>query len=563
MIQDALAQILTDALRASASELGIDPSDLPVPELSRPRVREHGDWATNVALVVAPKVGAPPRAVAETLARQIPAGDVIERVEVAGPGFVNLFLGAGWLADTLREILERGPDYGRAKPAGSRVQIEFLSANPTGPLHVGHARNAVIGDALANVLETAGFEVEGEYYFNDAGGQMDRFGASVTARYLQRAGRDAEIPEDGYFGAYIDDLAEQLQSEHGDSYLSIDDPEERRSRVQADAVDIVLGWIRRTLDRFGVRFDAYVSESDLARKGEIAAAIERLRERGFTYESDGALWFRATEFGDDKDRPLLRSDGRHTYFGADCAYLIDKFGRGFDHLIYILGADHHGDVARVKGAAAALWFDPDRVEMLIYQFVAFQRGGRPLKMSKRAGSFVTLDELIDEVGADAARFHLLSFSNDSAMTFDIESVKRQSLDNPVYYVQYAHARIASVLRKAADQGATVPAWNEAPVELLDHESEVDLIRKLAEFPELVVTAAAARSPHRFTRYAEEAAAAFHRFYTDHRIVTEDAQRTGARLALSQATKTVIASTLGLLGVGAPEAMERLAADEAS
>ena len=326
-----------------------------------------------------------------------------------------------------------------------------MSANPTGPLHVGHARNAVLGDAIARLLEAAGHTVEREYYFNDAGGQMDRFGASVEARYLQALGRDAEVPEDGYHGDYVTAYAADIVREHGEALADLP-PEERFVRLRTEGARRAMDGIRATLARFGVAFDTYVSEATLEERGEIGEAIDRLFAAGKVYEADGATWFRSTDYGDDKDRVLIRSNGRHTYFGADCAYLIDKFRRGFDHLVYVWGADHHGDVARVKGAADALGFDPNRVELVIYQFVAFQRGGEPLQMSKRAGTFVSLDELLDEVGADAARFHLLLFSNDHSMRFDIEEVAQQSMENPVYYVQYGHARIASIVRKAADAG---------------------------------------------------------------------------------------------------------------
>jgi len=546
---------------AAAPDLGLDPASIPPPELSRPKQKEHGDWSTNLALILAPKIGRPPREVAEAILRQLDGQDLITRAEVAGPGFINLFLGRAWLHGVLAQSLEQGPGYGRAEPGRGRAQVEFVSANPTGPLHVGHARNAALGDALANVLAAAGYTVEREYYFNDTGGQMDRFGASVEARYLQRFGHQAEIPEDGYFGDYIDDLAGQLQSSAGDKYLKLP-PEERRRQIQADAAGRVLEWIRRTLDRFGVRFDVYLHEAELERKGEIADAVQKLRDAGFAYDAEGAVWFRSTAFGDDKDRPIIRSDGRHTYFAADCAYLIDKFRRGFDHLVYVWGADHHGDVARVRGAAQALGFDPDRVEILIYQFVSFERAGEPLKMSKRAGTFVTMDDLIDEVGTDAARFTLLSYSTDSPMTFDFEVVKRQTLDNPVYYVQYAHARIASLVRRAEREGVKLQRWTKVNFEELTQEAELDLLRRLSEFPEVVGLAAAGRAAHRLTRYAEQVAADFHRFYTECRVITEDASVTQARLWLSVATKQVIASTLGLLGVSAPESMERLDGDEA-
>jgi arginyl-tRNA synthetase len=405
------------------------------------------------------------------------------------------------------------------------------------------------------VFEAAGWSVEREYYFNDAGGQMDRFGSSVEARYLQLVGRDADVPEDGYHGEHIVGLARHVLEEHGPVLADLPS-DERMARLREEGVRLVLPQIERTLERFGVRFDSYVSESQLAEKGEIDTAVRQLRESGAAYEAEGAIWFRSTDHGDDKDRPLVRSNGRHTYFGADAAYVVDKFERGFDHLVYVWGADHHGDIARVRGVAAALGYDAARVEIVLYQWVSFLRGGEPVAMSKRAGTFVTLDELIDEVGTDAARFHLLMFGSDVTMNFDIEAVRRQSLENPVYYVQYGHARIASILRKAAERGVELRPIEEADLSRLDHEAELDLLRGLADVPSQIASAAELRAPHRLTHAAQDLAARFHRFYTECAVLSDDAELTQARLWLSRATKQVIANLLGLLGVSAPESMER-------
>jgi arginyl-tRNA synthetase len=479
----------------------------------------------------------------------------VATVEVAGPGFINIHLTRGWLSDVLREVERAGDAYGRTEPNGRRAQVEFVSANPTGPLHIGHARNAALGDALARVLEAAGWSVEREYYFNDTGGQMDRFGASVEARYLQLVGRDAEVPQDGYHGDYVTDLAREIIETEGQGLADLP-ADERVTRLQQLGADRVLEQIAGTLDRFGVRFDSYMHERVLEGKGEVAAVIERLRETGDAYEKDGAIWFRSTAFGDDKDRPIVRSNGKHTYFGADCAYLVDKFDRGFDHIVYVWGADHHGDVARVRGAARALGYEVERVEILIYQWVSFLRGGEPVPMSKRAGTFVSLDELIDEVGTDAARFHLLMFSADVTMRFDIETVKAQTLENPVYYVQYGHARIASILRKAAERGLDLRPIAETDLSRLQHDAELDLLRAVADMPSQVATAAEIRAPHRLTHAAQDLAARFHRFYTDCPVLTDDAELTQARLWLCRGTKQTIANLLGLLGVSAPESMER-------
>jgi arginyl-tRNA synthetase len=457
----------------------------------------------------------------------------------------------------LRQIAREGDRYGAGAPTGQRIQVEFVSANPTGPLTIGHARNAAIGDALARLLTFAGHDVEREYYFNDAGGQMDRFGASVEARYLQALSREAEVPEDGYHGEYIADLAREILASEDPGLADLPE-EERFVRLREEGARMAMEQIRATLARFGVSFDTYFLEASLVERGEIAQALERLREAGFVYEADGATWFRSTAFGDDKDRVAIRSDGTHTYFGADIAYVLDKFSRGFDHLIYVWGADHHGDVVRVKGAASALGLEVERVEIVLYQFVSFLRGGQPVKMSKRAGTFVSLDELIDEVGADAARFHLLLFSNDRPMNFDIAEVARQTLENPVYYVQYGHARIASILRKAAEEGVELAPVEDADLGLLVTDAELDLMRALADAPSLIGTAAEQRAPHRLTHAAQDLAATFHRFYTECRVVSDDAALTQARLWLARSTKQVLATLLDLVGVSAPESMERLA-----
>ena len=554
MIEKRLTALISEALAAAAPELGLA-GDLPEVELSKPRQKELGDLSTNVALVVAARVEPPAREVAEVIVGHLPPAEFVASVEVAGQGFINVRLTAGWLTDVLLEVERAGDAYGRAEPNGRRAQVEFVSANPAGPLHIGHARNAALGDALARVLEAAGWSVEREYYFNDTGGQMDRFGASVEARYLQLLGREAAFPEDGYHGDYVTDLARAILESEGPGLADLP-PSERVARLQQLAADRVVQQVGATLDRFGVRFDSYMRERVLEEKGEIAAAVERLREAGYAYEKDGATWFRSTAFGDDKDRPVVRSNGRHTYFGADCAYLIDKFDRGFDHIVYVWGADHHGDIARVRGAAQALGYDVERVEIVIYQWVSFLRGGEPVAMSRRAGTFVSLDELIDEVGTDAARFHLLMFSADVTMRFDIETVKAQTLENPVYYVQYGHARIASILRKATERGVSLRPIADADLSRLEDEAELDLLRAVADMPSRVAAAAEIRAPHRLTHAAQDLAARFHRFYTECPVLSDDAELTQARLWLCLGTKQTIANLLGLLGVSAPESMDR-------
>ena len=555
MIEDRLVALLSEALAVAAPSLGLD-GDLPTPELLVPKQRDHGDFATNVALGLARRAGRPPRDVAQAIVEAMPPAPFLERAEVAGPGFLNLFTTDEWLHDALRVVVESGAAYGRTEPNGRRVQVEFVSANPTGPLTLGHARNAAIGDALARLFEATGWVVEREYYFNDAGGQMDRFGASVEARFLQLVGREAQVPDDGYHGAYVEDLGRDILETEGAELADL--PEhERFLRMRAEGVTRVLRWIEATLERFGVRFDVYFRESELAAKGEIDAAVERLRDAGVAYDAEGAVWFRSTAYGDDKDRVLVRSNGQHTYFGADCAYIVDKFDRGFDHAVYVLGADHHGDVARLQGAAEALGYDREALEIVIYQWVSFLRDGEPVPMGKRSGNFITLDQLIDEVGVDAARFHLLLFSNDAAINFDIEAVKRQSMDNPVYYVQYGHARVASILAKAEREGVTLRPIEQADLSLLATEAETDLLRGLAEAPGQIVHAAELRAPHRVAHLAQDLAARFHRFYAECRVVSDDESLTQARLWLATGTKQVLANLLGLLGVHAPESMERV------
>jgi arginyl-tRNA synthetase len=555
-IEEDLTAWLRAGLAAAADGLGLDAASLPEPELLAPRQKEHGDFATNVALTLAKPARRSPRDVAQVLVDSLAPAAFVERVEIAGPGFLNVFTTRGWLHDALRAIAETGSDYGRVAPHGRRIQVEFVSANPTGPLHVGHARNAALGDTLARLLEAAGWTAEREYYFNDAGRQMDLFGASVAGRYLQILGRDATVPEDGYHGDYVTALAREIVAEHGDTFADLQD-EERDVALLAEGSRRILDQIADTLARFGVRFDSYFSEAELQRRGEIDGAVRRLRDAGVAYDAEGATWFRSTDFGDDKDRVIVRSNGQHTYFGADCAYLVDKFSRGFDRILYVWGADHHGDVVRVRGAASAMGYDPDAVEILLYQFVAFLRGGETMKMSKRAGTIVTLDQLIDEVGADAARFTLLNFSSDSAVNFDIEAVKQQTMDNPVYYVQYGHARIASILRRARERGIELRPVGEVDLGLLTHPTEVDLLKALAELPGVIATAAELRAPHRITHASQDLAGRFHRFYAECQVVDPGApELTQARLWLCAGTKQGIANLLALVGVSAPESMER-------
>jgi len=480
--------------------------------------------------------------------------DWVAGVEVAGPGFVNVRLDQSWFAGLVRRVVAAGESFGTIDLGhGERVNVEFISANPTGPLHVGNARLAPMGDALANLLTATGHKVEREYYFNDAGNQIEQLGASVEAAYLQLLGRPAEVPADGYKGAYVADVATELQAEQGEALADLD-PAERRARITDWAFRRMLAGIRQTLARLGVEFDVWFSERTLHDTGAIAETVQDLRARGVVEERDGAVWLRTTQFGDDKDRPLIRSNGAPTYFGADAAYYRDKRRRGFDRVIFLWGADHHGYVARMRAVVRAFGDPDDTAEFLISQLVSLVRAGQPAKMSKRAGDIATVDDLLDEVGKDAFRYTMLRFSLDAPIEFDVEAVTRQSLDNPVYYVQYAHARIASVIRQGAGTGFVPLPVEEADLGLLTHPMEAALLRRLAAFEEQVLTAASQRAPHRLARYAEDLAAAFHRFYGECRVLTDDHALSSARWWLVVSTKQVLANTLALLGVDAPERM---------
>ncbi len=560
MNEQDLSSLIREAVTASGFEL---PAGLEI-ELQRPRQKEHGDWSTNVALALAPRVGRPAREVAEAIVAGLPADERIASVEVAGPGFINVKLSDDSLYQVLRDVIAAGPGYGHVpEGSGERIQVEFVSANPTGPLHVGHGRWAAVGDALASVLHTAGNAVEREFYINDHGNQMELFGRSIAARYLVRFGRETEIPEGGYQGAYVDELAGEIAEEHGDRW--VDSPEEERvAFFRAEGERRMLAQQREVLSRFGVEFDVWFSERTLHESGAVDEAIAAIREAGYVYEKDGALWLRTTALGDDKDRVVIRATGEPTYLAPDAAYVRDKFGRGFDRLIYLWGADHHGYIGRLRAVVRALGYDPARVEFEIGQFVNLFRGDEPVRMSKRTGDIVTFEELLDEVGPDAARYLFLRQPVDTPIDFDIEVATRQSMDNPVYYVQYAHARIASLLRVAQERGVDRGSFDDADLAGLEHPSELDLLRTLSEYPEVLRLAAHHRAPHRVARYAEEKlAVAFHRFYTDCPVLTAEPPLARARLWLAEGTRSVVANALGLLGVSAPEAMARLGEEEAS
>jgi arginyl-tRNA synthetase len=528
------------------------PADVVV---ERPRNRDHGDYATNVALQLAKKAGVSPRELAGMLAERLTGSPGVASVDIAGPGFLNIRVTADAQGVLAAQVVAAGPSYGTSQTlAGTRFNVEFISANPTGPLHLGHTRWAVVGDAIARVLQAAGAEVAREFYINDRGSQMEKFGASLEAVALGRA-----VPEDGYHGAYVHDLARLVVAENPHI---VDLPEGERTVAFREAgYKLQLTQQQQQLSAFRTDFDIWYSERSLHDGDRVAHSLERLREQGHLFEADGALWMRTTDFGDDKDRVLVRSNGELTYFASDTAYYVDKRERGFDVCVYLLGADHHGYVGRLKAMAACAGDDPEvNIEVLIGQLVKILRGGEEIRLSKRAGTMVTLQELVEMIGVDSLRYTLSRYPADSPLTLDVEEITRQASDNPVFYVQYAHARLSAILRNGAELAITPAGAGGSGFDpsLLSHELEGELLRSLADFPRVVATAAQLREPHRVARYLEDTASKFHRFYDSCRVLPmgdeEPTAVHSARLLLVAATRTVVANGLGLLGVGAPERM---------
>jgi arginyl-tRNA synthetase len=546
-----LADAVTAAIRATVDggELSVE-----VPQritLERPRQRDHGDYATNVAMQLAKPAGRPPRDVADLLADHLRRAPGVADVAVAGPGFLNIWLSGGALGALAGTVVSAGEGYGSSdRLAGQRLNLEFVSANPTGPLHLGHVRWAAVGDALGRLLTFTGAQVSREYYFNDAGVQIDRYAASLDA-----AARRLPTPDDGYAGAYISDIAAAVVADHPGLLA---EPEEQVLAVfRRDGLARMFAEIKQSLADFGVAFDVYFSERSLHESGAVRAAVERMRRHGRVYEADGAVWLRTSDIGDDKDRVLVKADGETTYFAADVAYYLDKRDRGFDRCLYLLGSDHHGYVGRLRATAAAYGDDPEEtVEVLIGQFVNLYRGGEPVRMSKRAGNVITLDDLVESIGVDAARYALARSATDSMIDIDLELWAQRTSDNPVFYVQYAHARLASLQRNAADLG--IRRGESYDAELLTHPREADVLGALGEFPRVVASAAELREPHRVARYLEELAGTYHRFYDSCRVLPVGSEPppevTVARLWLCAATRVVLANGLGLLGVSAPDRM---------
>ena len=550
-----LVQARIDAAVAAAQQNGqlpalADGAHLPEIEVSRPQLAEHGDYATNLALKLAGPLRRPPRQIADALVAALNAGpddELLSRAEAAGPGFVNVWLTPRYVESAIDEIRSRGTSYGASPVANpKKMNVEFVSANPTGPLTVGNARGAFVGDLLSRVLEAVGHKVTREYYFNDSGTQVEKLGLSIKAI---RKGQP--VPEDGYHGAYVEDLARDMPA---DVWTKATADESRAGWVIGEwASERIREGIEASLERLGAHFDVWTTEGSLHRDGWVTRGVEQLRASGHLYEQDGALWFKSTAFGDDKDRVVMRSNGEPTYFAADIGYLVQKFSRGFDELIYVWGADHHGTVARLKNAAQALGFDRDSVNVLLIAWVRFVVGGVEMSMSKRAGTFATLDELLEEVGVDAARWYFASRAPSTGIDFDIELARAQSNENPVYYVQYAHARISSILRKATDEG--VATADSVSGQLDEDDVALGLAKELLQLPDIVRDAAEARETQSITTFATELATRFHAFYRDRRVVDKAEPETSAlRLALVDATRITLASALGLLGISAPDSM---------
>ncbi|MGB9712362.1 arginine--tRNA ligase [Dissulfurimicrobium hydrothermale] len=530
---------------------------LPVPashQVVRPKERGYGDFASNLALAVAPSMKLKPRDIATAIVQELEGDLFFEKIEVAGPGFINFFISPDQWQKRLLDIHRAGESFGESNAGeGKRVLVEFVSANPTGPLHVGHGRGAAVGDSLARIMKAAGFDVEKEYYINDVGNQMNTLGASVYLRYQGLLGRKALFPKEYYQGDYIIDIAKKIIASRGKDFL--DQPMEScLPFFVKTAVDDISAGIKKDLDDFGVSFDTWFSEKIIHDSGLVERTIEKLKQAGHIYEEDGALWFKTTAFGDEKDRVVRRSNGVLTYFAADMAYHLHKLERGYDLLVNIWGADHHGYVPRVKAAIMALGYPEDRLRVLLVQFVSLLEGGKTKSMSTRSGEFVTLREVLEEVGRDAARFVFLTRKSDSQLDFDLELAKRQGQENPVYYVQYAHARLSSILKNAEDLGLWPACLDEADPKLLGSEEDLDILKHLDAFPQVVKEGALALEPHRISYYLTELAGLFHNYYTKNRFIGEDRHLTCARLLLADTIRQVLKKALGLIGVSAPKQM---------
>ncbi len=555
MIKHDLSALLAEGARRAQAQGKLPQTALPDVPVEHPQRPEHGDYASSLPLKLSRAARMNPMAIADAITSSLPATEYLDRAEAATPGFINLTLKERWLAKQVDAILNEGEKFG-SLPLGrdERVQVEFVSVNPTGPLHVGHGRGAILGSTLSRVLGFAGYQVQKEYYLNDAGSQIDAFYRTLYARYCQALGKPAEVPADGYAGAYMVDLAREIVDAEGDRFLTLPQQEATQDLGAIGLAKIVDG-IRGDLERLGVTFDDWFGEKSLYETGQFQEALDILRRKGFVEEREGAVWFTSSALGDDKDNVIIRSNGSPTYFASDIAYHFNKFiKRGFQRVINIWGADHMGHVSRMRAVVGALGLDPEKLRVILLQMVSLRRGKTVIKVSKRTGELITLRELMDEVGVDACRFFFLSRSADSQMDFDLALAKRHSAENPVYYVQYAHARIASIVRLAQERGLE---YEKGDVSLLGHPSEIALVRKMLLLPELVETAALTLEPHHLTYYAQDLATAFHAFYKQCRVVSrypKDLPLSQARLRLVAAARVVLANTLHLMGMAAPERM---------
>lgn len=547
-VQHDIKMAISEAVQKA--ELSPEPIEV---HLESPRDKANGDYATNIAMQLTRVAKKAPRTIAEAIVGNIDKDSAnIQTVDIAGPGFINITIKKDYLLDVVKTVLEQKEDYGRTNSGGGeRIQVEFVSANPTGDLHLGHARGSSVGDSLCNLLDLAGYDVSREYYINDAGNQINNLALSIEARYFEALGQELNMPEDGYRGQDIKDIAEELVKEHGDKFAHMT-KEERFDAFRKHGLKVELAKLQKDLADFRVEFDVWFSETSLYEKGEIDVALAKLRENGHIFEEDGATWFRSTTFGDDKDRVLIKNDGSYTYLLPDIAYHEDKLSRGFDKLINIWGADHHGYIPRMKAAIEALGYDRDTLEVSIIQMVQLYKDGEKMKMSKRTGKAVTMRELVELVGLDAVRYFFAMRSGDTHMDFDLDLAVSQSNENPVYYSQYAHARICSILRQGEEQGLTASTDH---LELLTSEKEIDVLKKIGDFPQVVADAAKQRAPHRITTYIHELAAHFHSFYNANKVLdASNAELTGARLALITGVKTTLANALRIVGVSAPDKM---------
>jgi arginyl-tRNA synthetase len=548
-----IIQSVDRALR-SCAEKGLLDYDVPFIEVEAAKDKSHGDYATNVAMVLASRLRMNPRKIAELIRENFDTGEVIDKIEIAGPGFINFFVREGVWPRLLEAVDKRGEDYGKIDLGkGKKVQVEFVSANPTGPLHIGHARGAVVGDVIARLLDACGYSVSREYYINDAGNQMNNLGKSVYLRLRELLGETVDFPETCYKGDYIKDLAREILDNQGKAVL--EKPEEDLVRIFTDyAGQAILEGIKEDLRIFGVSFDRYFSERELYQNDGVMGLLKKLEEQGFVFREENTYWFKTTQFGDEKDRVVVRQNGDPTYFAADIAYHKNKFERGFDTVIDIWGADHHGYIPRMQACVQALGFEKEALQVVLVQLVNLLRDGKPIAMSTRSGQFDTLREVVDEVGTDAARYNFMMRRSDSHLDFDLELAKKQSNENPVYYVQYAHARICSILRIAQERGYAIPGYEDVDLACITLPEEIDLVKTISAFPEVVEGAAVTLEPHRFTFYLNDLAGQFHSYYNRNKVMTEDRAQSMARLFLVKSVRTVFANALYLLGVSAPEKM---------